>query len=144
MCGMTPERKDGGGRAGEKKNEVSNADSPYFPFSSLWPRTAASNGGLDQAVQLLVTADGQLQMARRDTLHLEILRGVARQLEHLSRQVLQDGRAVHGSRGTHAAARRRALLQVTVDTAHRELYVATKKEEKRDGQKTKKEMVRKP
>lgn len=45
--------------------------------------TATRDGGLDQRVQLLITTDGQLQVARRDTLHLEILGGVASQLQHL-------------------------------------------------------------
>lgn len=44
---------------------------------------AAGNGGLDERVQLLITADGQLQMARSDALHLQILGGVACQLQHL-------------------------------------------------------------
>lgn len=35
--------------------------------------TTTSDGGLDECVQLLVTTDGQLQVTRRDALHLEIL-----------------------------------------------------------------------
>lgn len=35
--------------------------------------TTTSNGGLDEGVELLITRDGELQVARRDTLHLEIL-----------------------------------------------------------------------
>ena len=42
-------------------------------------------------------------MAGCDALHFEILGGVAGQLQHLGRQVLQNGRAVHGSRCTHPA-----------------------------------------
>lgn len=45
--------------------------------------TAARDCGLDEAVQLFVSADGQLQMARRDALHLQVLGRVARQLQHL-------------------------------------------------------------
>ena len=32
--------------------------------------TTAGDGGLDEGVELLVTADGQLEVARGDTLHL--------------------------------------------------------------------------
>lgn len=52
----------------------------------------ARDGCLDQGVQLLVTADSQLQMARRDTLHLQILGGVARQLQHLQGEKGARGR----------------------------------------------------
>ena len=57
---------------------------------------AAGDGGLDEGVQLLVTADGQLQVARCDTLHLQVLGGVASQLQHLqgeSRAVVGGGKA---------------------------------------------------
>ena len=47
---------------------------------------AAGDGRLDQGVELLVTTDGELQMARRDTLHLQILGRVAGQLENLNRE----------------------------------------------------------
>lgn len=40
--------------------------------------TAARDSGLDEAVQLLVSADGQLEMARCDTLHLQVLGRVTR------------------------------------------------------------------
>lgn len=46
--------------------------------------TSASDGRLDQTVQLLVTPDGQLQVTRRDTLHLQILGRVTGQLENLT------------------------------------------------------------
>ena len=44
---------------------------------------AAGNGGLDQGVQLLVTTNGELQVTGGDTLHLQVLGGVACQLENL-------------------------------------------------------------
>lgn len=47
--------------------------------------SAASDGGLDQGVQLLVSTDGQLQMAGGDTLHLQIFGSVTGQLEDLRR-----------------------------------------------------------
>ena len=48
--------------------------------------SASGDGRLDERVQLLVTTDGELQVARRDTLHLEILGRVAGQLENLKIQ----------------------------------------------------------
>ena len=77
--------------------------------------STASDGGLDQSVQLLVSPDGQLEMSGCDPLHLEILTGVAGQLEDLGSEVLQDGRAVHGSSGSNSAAAEGAGLEVTVD-----------------------------
>ena len=47
--------------------------------------STSGNGRLDERVQLLVTTDGELQVARRDTLHLEILGRIAGQLENLNR-----------------------------------------------------------
>ena len=83
--------------------------------------TAARNGGLDQGVELLVTTDGELQVARRDTLDAKVLRGVAGQLEHLGGQVLQDGGRVDGGGGAHALVRRHPGLEETVDTPDGEL-----------------------
>lgn len=45
--------------------------------------TSTSDGGFDQGVQLLITADRQLQMPGRDPLHFEILGSVPGQLQHL-------------------------------------------------------------
>ena len=42
-------------------------------------------------------------MSGSDSLHFEILARVARQLEHLSSQVLQDGRAVDSGGGANPA-----------------------------------------
>ncbi len=60
-------------------------------------RTAASNGGLDEGVKLLVTADGELKVARGDTLGLEVLGGVAGKLENLV--VVKKGRGKRKEKG---------------------------------------------
>lgn len=83
--------------------------------------TSAGDGGLDEGVQLLVTADGELQVARRDTLHLEVLARVTRQLKHLRRQVLEDRRRVHRRRGTDALVGVHPRLEESVDTSDGEL-----------------------
>ena len=77
--------------------------------------STSGNGGLDQGVQLLVSSDGQLQMAGGDPLHLEVLGGVTGQLEDLGSEVLQDGGAVHGGGGTNTASGETPALEVTVD-----------------------------
>lgn len=45
--------------------------------------TSSGDGGFDQRVQLLIAADGQLQVPGRDPLHFEILGRVPGQLQHL-------------------------------------------------------------
>ena len=45
--------------------------------------TTTGDGGLDKGVELLISSDGELQMSGRDTLHLQVLRGVACQLQYL-------------------------------------------------------------
>lgn len=54
-----------------------------FNNSVLSEPTASSYGGLDEGVQLLVSTDSELQVARSDALHLQIFGSVARQLQHL-------------------------------------------------------------
>ena len=83
--------------------------------------TTAGDGGLDQRVELLVTADGKLQVTGSDSLHLQVLAGVAGELEHLSGEVLQDRSGVDGRRGAHAAVGAHSALEESVDSAHREL-----------------------
>ena len=76
---------------------------------------SSSNRGLDQRVQLLVSPDGELEMPGGDSLHLQVLTGVAGQLEDLSSEVLQDGGAVDGSGGSNTARAEAPALQMTMD-----------------------------
>jgi hypothetical protein len=46
--------------------------------------TSEGDGGADQGIQLFVAADGQLEMARRDALDLEVLGGVLWQERRVS------------------------------------------------------------
>ena len=79
MCGC---RARGVSEEGETSKRATHDDS------------AARDGGLDERVQLLVAADGQLQVARRDALHLQVLGRVASQLQHLGGEVLCSRRHV--------------------------------------------------
>lgn len=62
---------------------------------------AASDGGLDEGVELFVTTDGELQVARSDALHLQVLARITRKLEHLSGEVLEDSSSVHRGGGAN-------------------------------------------
>lgn len=85
---------------------------------NVWNDSTTSNRGLDQGIQLFITANGQLQVTWRNTLHLEILAGIARQLQDFGCQVLQNGRRIDGSSGSDALGMLDRLLQETVDTTH--------------------------
>jgi len=59
--------------------------------------TTLRNGDVsEKLVQLLVVADGELEMTGDDTGLLVVTRGVAGQLEDLGGQVLKDGCKVDG------------------------------------------------
>lgn len=68
----------------------------------MWQHTTKRNSRADQSVQLLVTANGELQVTGRDALDLEVLGGVAGQLEHLGSEVFEDGGDVDGGLGADA------------------------------------------
>lgn len=68
----------------------------------MWNDTSAGNRCLDEGIQLFISANGQLQVTRRDALDLEILAGVSGQFEHFCREVFQNGRRVDGSRRSDA------------------------------------------
>jgi hypothetical protein len=69
----------------------------------------------EQLVQLLVVADGELEMAGNDTGLLVVTGSVSGQLEDLSRQVLKDSGEVDGSTSTDTLSVV-ALAEETVDT----------------------------
>ena len=74
----------------------------------------------EQFVQLLVVADGQLEMTGNDPGLLVVAGSVSCQLENLGGQVLHDGGQVHGGSGTDALAIV-TLSEMTVDTSDGEL-----------------------
>jgi hypothetical protein len=87
--------------------------------------TTTGDGGLDQGVELLVTANGKQQVAGGDTFHLQVLARITGQLKNLSSKVLHDGRGVHGGGGTNTLLGVDTSLQETVDTTDRELQTCT-------------------
>ena len=57
----------------------------------------AGDGRLDEGVQLLVTTDGELQVARRDTLDAQVLGRVTGELEHLRGREGGGGQTTRGA-----------------------------------------------
>ena len=83
--------------------------------------TTLGNGDTaEELVQLLVVADGQLEVAGDDARLLVVTGGVASQLKDLGAQVLEDGSLVDGGTGANTLGVV-ALLQETVDAADGEL-----------------------
>lgn len=97
------------------------------------------DGGADQGVQLLVAADGELQVAGRDALDLEVLGGVlwtvlvigwgkwvncvaySCQLEDFGCEVLENGGHVDGGLGADAHLVLGVVLEETLDATAGEL-----------------------
>jgi len=57
--------------------------------------TSASNGGFNQAIELLITADGELKVTRGDAFHLEIFAGIASQLKNLTTSTSSTHTYIH-------------------------------------------------
>ena len=87
--------------------------------------TTLSDGDTGQQfVQLLVVADGQLEMTWNDACLLVVASGVAGQLEHFSRQVFHDCGQVDRGSGTDSLGVV-TLAQQTVDSTDWELETGT-------------------
>jgi hypothetical protein len=76
---------------------------------------------LIRASNYFITTNGQLQVARCDTLHLEILAGVARQLKNFRCQVFQYSRCVRRPPSLRLVGSVARIVQETVDTTDWEL-----------------------
>ena len=83
--------------------------------------TTASDGGLDKRVELFVAADSELQVTRGDSLHLQILAGVAGKLQNFGSKVLEDSGRVDSRRGSDSAVGADSALEESVDSSDREL-----------------------
>ncbi len=65
---------------------------------NVWKHTTLCDGDVaEKLVQLLIVADGELEMTGDDTGLLVVTSGVASQLEDFSCQVLEDSGEVDGS-----------------------------------------------
>lgn len=59
--------------------------------------TSESDGCTNQGVQLFITANGKLQMARSNTLDFKVLGGVTGKLENFGCQVFENGGDIDSS-----------------------------------------------
>ena len=83
--------------------------------------TSVSDGGAaKKLVELLVVADGELDVSWDDSALLVVLGGVSGELEDLSGEVLKDGSEVHWGTGSDSLGVS-SLLQVASDSADWEL-----------------------
>ena len=78
--------------------------------------TLGNSDVAQELVQLLIVADGKLEMTGNDTGLLVVTSGVTSQLEDFSSQVLEHGSEVHGGTGTDTLGVV-ALAEQTVNTA---------------------------
>jgi len=83
--------------------------------------TTTCNGSLDESIQLFVTTNGELQVARRDALDFQIFAGISSQLEHFGSQVFKNGRSVNGSGSTDTVTLVNRVLEETMHTTHGKL-----------------------
>lgn len=87
----------------------------------MWQNTSESDCRANECVEFFVTADGELKVARRNALDLEILGGVACELEDFGGKVLQDGGQIDRGLGADARLLARDGAEVTLYTTAREL-----------------------
>ena len=85
--------------------------------------TTASNGGLDESVELFITSDSELEVSRGDSFHLEILASVSGELKNLSCQVLEDSCSINGRSGSNSAVSANSTLQESVNSSNGELKI---------------------
>ena len=83
--------------------------------------TATGNGSFDQSIKLLVSSDCEQQVSWRDSLNLQVLRGVACKLKHLCGQVFEDSGTVHGGSGADSAVSTDAGFQESMNSSDWEL-----------------------
>ena len=83
--------------------------------------TSLGDGDMTQElVELLVVADGELDVAGGDPVLLVVASGIAGQLEDLGSEVLEDGGQVHGGTGSDTG-RIAASLEESANTTNGEL-----------------------
>lgn len=83
--------------------------------------TTSGDGGLDERIEFLVSTNCKLQMAGCDSLHFEILGGIACKFEHFGTQIFENGCAIHGGSRGHTAVCSNSGLEMAMETSDREL-----------------------
>lgn len=81
----------------QRMQEMKKCQWRWLTLVDVWQDTTLCDGDVsEKLVQLLVVADGELEMTGDDAGLLVVTRGVASQLEDLGRQVLKDSCEVDG------------------------------------------------
>jgi len=83
--------------------------------------TSEGDGCADEGIEFFVSTDGELKVARGDTLDFEILCGISCKLEDFSGEIFENGGNVDCSLGTNAHLILGVVLQETLDTTAGEL-----------------------
>ena len=86
--------------------------------------TRGNGHGAEQLIELLVVADGQLDVSRDDARLLVVARRIPCQLQDLGREVLEDSRQIDRGTASHPGGIA-ALLEEAADAAHGELELGT-------------------
>ena len=95
-------------------------DAMELTLVNVGQNTTLGDGDVtEKLVQLLIVADGELEVTGNDTGLLVVASGVASKLEDFGSQVLEDGSEVDGSASTDTLCVV-ALAEETVDTANGE------------------------
>lgn len=81
----------------------------------------SGDGGLYEGVEFLVSANGELQVTRSDTLHFEIFTGIASELENFGGEVFEDGRGVNRRGGPDSLVGVNATLEESMNSSDGEL-----------------------
>jgi len=89
--------------------------------------TTEGDGGADERVELLITTDRKLQVTRGNTLNLQVLCGVACQLENFGGEVFEDGGDVYSCLCADAHLVLGLRLEETLDTAAWELQTGLRR-----------------
>lgn len=84
--------------------------------------TSESNGSADECVEFLVTSDGELEMAWRDALDLQVLGSVACEFENFGGQVFENGGQVDAGFGADARLLSREVSEMALYATARELW----------------------
>ena len=110
-----------GRRSGKRVRCCSNNDAyKKLTLVNVGQNTTLGDGDVaEQLVQLLIVADGELQVTGDDSGLLVVASSVASQLEDFGSQVLKNGSQVDGRTGTDTLSIV-ALAEQTVDTANGE------------------------
>jgi len=87
----------------------------------MWQDTSERDRRTDEGIEFFVSADGELQVARGNTLDFEILGSVSCKLQNFSGKVFKNGCDIDGGLGSNTHLVLGVVLQETLNTTAGEL-----------------------